>query len=260
MARLILIITAVLTLGSIVLGFMNRAKFIEARTEKDSLNADTKALIADANELTEDTKKVHDDSNTIEDEKDIANEGVKETNNKIEQVAQQIKIRQDSITKAENEITAMRQQLAPFDGITIENLNQKLEDMKLGIADKEVEISELEKVIEVSQGKVAQNRDAIRGYSDAQSKRNASITLNGSEATITAVNGDWGFVVVNAGKNKGVPTDARLMIKRGTEHIGQLRIVSIEPSMLVANIVQDSLKRGVTVIPGDRVVFETGVN
>jgi hypothetical protein len=80
---------------------------------------------------------------------------------------------------------------------------------------------------------------------------------NSLTATIVAVNNDWGFVVIDAGKNREITLDTRLLITRGKDTIGKLNIVSVEGNRTVANIDQKSLLRGFTVAPGDRVVLET---
>ena len=164
------------------------------------------------------------------------------------------------IASAKNQIEEMRAKLAPFEGITPETVNQDLADMEQEIETMREDITGLEDIIKVAQGVVEKNRAALVGYREAQTKRTQAIALQATEATVTAVNSDYGFVLVNAGSNKGVPTDAQLLVRRGSEQIGKLSIVDIRPNILVANIVQDSLRPGFSVMPGDRVVFDANVN
>ena len=90
----------------------------------------------------------------------------------------------------------------------------------------------------------------------AQAERSQGIALNGTEGTITAVNQDWGFAVINIGKNQGVSADSELIVKRGSDIVGKLSIVSIEPRLTVADIRQDTLRNGARIVPGDKVIFE----
>ena len=80
---------------------------------------------------------------------------------------------------------------------------------------------------------------------------------NSLTATIVAVNNDWGFVVIDAGKNKEITADTKLLITRGIDTIGKLNIVSVEGNRTVANIDLKSVRRGTSVAPGDRVILET---
>ena len=70
------------------------------------------------------------------------------------------------------------------------------------------------------------------------------------------MNNDWGFVVIDAGTNKGITADTKLLITRGQQTIGRLNIVGVESSKTVANIDQKSLRSGLAVAPGDRVILE----
>ena len=53
-----------------------------------------------------------------------------------------------------------------------------------------------------------------------------------------------------------VSGDSELIVKRGTEIVGKLSIVSIEPRLTVADILQNTLKPGARILPGDKVIFE----
>jgi hypothetical protein len=58
------------------------------------------------------------------------------------------------------------------------------------------------------------------------------------------------------GKQDGVSTDSRLLIKRGTQLVGKLNITQIENYQTVAEIDMKSLKKGSSVQPGDQVIFD----
>ncbi len=259
MAKLVLIITSVLGLAAIGLGFVNRGSFIEVRNQKISDNESIQDYLNQTDEAITLLEGVQQQVTGAEGERDEALVGVDETGRKVENVKTQISGVDTKVKTKQNEITKIEKTLEPWDGIDISTLNDKLDGMKKNVADKEEEIAVLEREIEVAQSAVSANENTIAGYQTKQRARSAAISLDGSEATIQAVNNDWGFVVVNVGRSRGVPKNSRLLVKRGGEQIGRLAIVSIEPSMLIANIVQDSLKKGARVLPGDKVVFETGV-
>jgi hypothetical protein len=80
---------------------------------------------------------------------------------------------------------------------------------------------------------------------------------NSMTATIVAVNNDWGFVVIDGGEDKGITADTKLLVTRGQETIGRLSIVGVDGNKTVANIDQKSIRPGVAVAPGDRVILET---
>ena len=101
--------------------------------------------------------------------------------------------------------------------------------------------------------KVAQQVNQLKAY---QIERAKKVALNGLEATVIATNKTWGFVLVNAGKSLGVSAEDSLLVKRGPDRVARLRIVSLEPDMVVAEVVEGSLPEGTHVQPGDKVIFE----
>ncbi|NNE93127.1 MAG: hypothetical protein HKN23_15900 [Verrucomicrobiales bacterium] len=96
----------------------------------------------------------------------------------------------------------------------------------------------------------------VKSGEKTQIERAQKIALNGLEATVIAVNREWGFVMVNAGKNYGVTNEASLLVKRGNERVARLRIVDLGESAVVCAVVEESLAEGTKINPGDKVIFE----
>ena len=78
----------------------------------------------------------------------------------------------------------------------------------------------------------------------------------GLQARILAVNPGWNFVVLSVGDKQGVVVNAPLLVVRGNEPIARLRITSVEPSTSIADVIPGSVRRGISVQPGDTVIFE----
>ena len=75
------------------------------------------------------------------------------------------------------------------------------------------------------------------------------------EAVVTAVNQDWGFLVIGAGSNSGFTPQTGLLVERDGQMIGEVRPSSIEPNQTIAEINLESLASGVRLQPGDRVIL-----
>jgi hypothetical protein len=97
----------------------------------------------------------------------------------------------------------------------------------------------------------------VREEEKYQNQRAQKLAVGGLVATVIAVNNEWGFVMVNAGQTHGVSPDASLLVKRGNSRIGRLRIVNLEATSTIADLVDDSIVPGINVQPGDKVIFET---
>jgi hypothetical protein len=46
-----------------------------------------------------------------------------------------------------------------------------------------------------------------------------------------------------------------MLVKRGAQLIGKIRITSVEPSTSIADIVANSTPRGLVIQPGDSVIY-----
>ena len=79
---------------------------------------------------------------------------------------------------------------------------------------------------------------------------------NRLEGRILAVNPAWNFVVLSLGDKNGVVNNAELLVKRGTQLIGKVRVTSVEPSTSIADIVANSVPQGASIAPGDDVIYQ----
>jgi hypothetical protein len=103
---------------------------------------------------------------------------------------------------------------------------------------------------------VAMVEGQVRDLQQLRIQHARNVALNGLEATVIAVNRDWGFVMVNVGKALGVTADVSLLVKRGGERVARLRITDISEEVLMSEVIEGSLDEGVRVLPGDKVILE----
>ena len=50
--------------------------------------------------------------------------------------------------------------------------------------------------------------------------------------------------------------NAEMLIKRGNQLVGKVRVTSVEPSTSIADIVANSVPRGLSIQPGDNVIYQ----
>lgn len=73
-------------------------------------------------------------------------------------------------------------------------------------------------------------------------------------STVTEVYPRWGFVVISGGVDAGVNASTTLDVLRGAESIGRVVVTTVEPSVSVCAINEDSFVGDVQIRPGDVVV------
>lgn len=178
-------------------------------------------------------------------------------NKQISDLDSTINTQKAEITRLDNSIQEIIKTLAEFgeENVTPEGINQKIADLKQRRDDLDAQRQELEELNAAAERDLAQKRASADSLTQRNISRNAQLRANATEAVITAVDNDWGFVLIGAGSNSGFSPQSNMMVQRDGRVIGQIRPSSIEPTQTVAEIVLDSLSPGVRLQPGDRVLY-----
>jgi predicted nuclease with TOPRIM domain len=131
---------------------------------------------------------------------------------------------------------------------------QTLKDRKAGL---EKELQAIEEQVVKAQNLVDKSQGRIDDLAKVENKRRESVKLQSLQADIIAINRDMGFVIINAGAEHGVAPEASLLVTRGNNRIGRLRIVSVEPQVTVADIMPGSVMPGASLMVRDKVIFDS---
>ena len=134
----------------------------------------------------------------------------------------------------------------------IPGLVKKLED---DLKESQRKLEELQSLAGAADKRVAANNAQISDLGGRIQKRAARIKGNSAVGRITAINHDWGFAIVQVPSNMPVDDTSKLMIKRGTSFIGNLKINAIEGTFIVADVDYQSMTPGMVAQPGDSVVL-----
>lgn len=139
-------------------------------------------------------------------------------------------------------------------GVTMDNLGEKVAEVAATVKEKQEKVETLEGLIEDAKKDLTKKRDSLQRLADRKSSRSARIAQNSKTARVSAVNQDWGFLVIGAGSNSGYSPQTELLITRGGKMIGRVTPSGVEPTQTIAEIDMDSLAPGVRIQPGDRVM------
>ncbi len=139
--------------------------------------------------------------------------------------------------------------------VDIDNLPEKIAEIEEDIKVKRTKVEELETLIEGAKTKLEAKQADVQRLVERKSARNQRIARNAIEARVTAVNQDWGFLVIGAGSNSGFTPQTTLLVKRDGRLIGRVNPSAIEPTQTIAEIDMKSLSPGVRIQPGDSVML-----
>jgi hypothetical protein len=145
-------------------------------------------------------------------------------------------------------------------GVTLDSLPETIEQIKADKAAKEQKLEELEELVNGANKSLASSRAEMDRLTQRNTEHNARIGRNAMESVITAVDSNWGFVVIGAGSNSGFSPQTSLLVRRDGRKIGRVRPSAIEPTQTIAEIEMDSLSSGVRLQPGDRVMLATPIS
>ncbi|MEQ1842044.1 MAG: hypothetical protein ABL994_16690, partial [Verrucomicrobiales bacterium] len=140
---------------------------------------------------------------------------------------------------------------------TPETITAKYEALKERKTGLEKELHVIEEDVVKAQNVVDKSRGRIDELAKEEDKRRSSVKLQGLEADVIAINRDMGFVIINAGADQGVAPESSLLVMRGNDRIGRLRIVSVEPQVTVADIMPGSVSPGASLMVRDKVIFDS---
>lgn len=243
-----------------MVGWLNKAEFEAAIDEHKTLVANVTDVTAKLGEA-EDKR---DESTTKETQsKDARNQAaaaisdseqkLKIAERALEDVTSELK--KVEIEKKEIDLAVTR--AFPDGNInTTDDLNATLTMLKDQLTTAQTKKTELNTQL----GTAAQAKQVqvakVKEEETFQVQRAQRLALNSLVATVIAVNKEWDFVMINAGRAHGVAADASLLVKRGNTRIARLRIVTLEDMVTVADLIDESMVKGIDVQPGDKVIFE----
>jgi hypothetical protein len=173
-----------------------------------------------------------------------------ESEAKLEEQAVEIKAQQQLLQSVKDAFTK-----EAGEGITLDNIGSKIEELEAKKKDQTKKFEEVSTLAAGAEKTVSDNKMKIAELAGRKAKRDERISANAKEAVITAVDADWGFVIIGAGSNVGFTPQTKLLVKRDGVMIGRITPTSIEPSQTIGEIDRESLAPGVSFQVGDRVIL-----
>jgi peptidoglycan hydrolase CwlO-like protein len=139
--------------------------------------------------------------------------------------------------------------------VTLENLPDKVNEIQEDIKTKRAKLEELETLVAGAKSSLETKQAEVQRLVDRKDARSNRIAGNAMEARVTAVNHDWGFLVIGAGSNSGFTPQTSLLVKRDGRLIGRVNPSAIELTQTIGEIEYKTLSPGVRIQPGDIVIL-----
>ncbi|MEX1115024.1 MAG: hypothetical protein WEB53_07230 [Akkermansiaceae bacterium] len=251
--------------GAAFFSFSHSGKFEALEKDRVSTIGNNKAVTADADVAD---KNIKDEKALLlasQDKQELVTQNISNLKaagnvmkNEITKIDEDLAGQDEEFAQLEKTLKEVNEILSDLGGdVTLDNLAEKIAEIEENKAAKETKLEELETLVTGAEQTLSSNRAESGRLSTRNVERNARINRNSMQAVVTAVNQDWGFLVIGAGSNSGFTPQSSLIVQRDGRRIGRVRPSSIEPTQTIAEIDFDSLATGVRIQPGDRVILAT---
>ena len=263
MKTILYIVTIVAICGAAALSFIHSGKLKAVEKDRIETIATNKQTTADAEATDVEIKKEkallaksNDAKATLEQSVSALKSTGSALTNDVSKLKDDMKVQDGEFAELEKTLAEVNDILAKLGGgVTLDTLPEKIQEIEDDKKAKQTKLEELEVLIGGSEKALVTSRAEMDRLSKRMAERSSRISGNSVEAVVTAVNQDWGFVVIGAGSNSGFTPQTDLLVQRDGRMIGQVRPSSIEPTQTIAEIDLESLASGVRLQPGDRVIL-----
>lgn len=258
MHKILLILAAVLSLAAAALGYLNRANLVTTKSaltaaslEVATVNKKEAAATADAKSKTEKLALVSSDQEKLATENTDLKSQVAKSSSLMADVQKELADRDASLVQMKSDMGAKDTHIAELEAkanSTAKPPADPSDDLKRQLQEKDILTTSL-------QTRLKDQESQLAALKEREAQRRSKSMRSGLEGRILAVNPSWNFVVLSLGDRNGVVNNAEMLIKRGSQLIGKVRITSVEPSTSIADIVVNSVRAGLSVQPGDTVIY-----
>jgi flagellar biosynthesis chaperone FliJ len=257
MGKFLVILAILLTAISAGLGYLNQVKFAQVKqraVDAETTVSQTKAQLTKAQG---DLKTASQNLASTVTEKDQLTSRLSGVQTDLEKTKAQMAQLTNDRTSLEAQISQLTADLQA----KAQELEQKTTpgaaNPAEGGTDQQAQLAEQQTLISKLQGDLDSVRFQLATLQKEKEDRMQQKMRNGLSGRVLAVNPAWNFVVLSLGDKNGVVNNAELLVKRGSQYIGKVRVTSVEPSTSIADIVANSVPQGTAISPGDNVIYQS---
>ncbi|WFB37303.1 hypothetical protein P3T73_05955 [Kiritimatiellota bacterium B12222] len=134
-------------------------------------------------------------------------------------------------------------------------LDQQVQGLDAQITAQLTQISDVEAQLVLREGE----RDRIQALLEAcrrpQNGPTEKTIWHEQTAQILAVEKEWNYVVINRGEVDVLPMYLEAFVHRGDQFIGKIRVMQVDRTVALAEVLQDTMAEGETIKAGDTIFF-----
>jgi cell shape-determining protein MreC len=260
MARILLILSILLGLGTAFLGFKAKQQAEDLQKNlsdtKGQLNSTRSTLEKTKKDLDETKKNLEETQTTLkqkEEELTAVKADAQKAKSDLEKAVADVEVKTRELDQLKVKLAEL---MGPDAGGDPKALAQQIEQMKADLGKKETELAEAVQLRETFKQRAEEAESKAQVTARQVEEYKAGFVRNGLTGRILAYNPGWNFVVLNIGDKAGLKPGVQMVVTRGGAMIGKLRVTTVEPSTAIADVLPGTIARGEDVQPGDSVVYQ----
>lgn len=263
MTKPLLIAAIVFSIGAAALGFLNRNNLTATKESLETANTELASTKSELDSTKKEVASQKEQITSLSSEKDTLTANLGEAQTELATAKSELTAAQEKATAAETELASLKTDAEAKD-TRIAELEQQIADgasastgTAAGASDEAAaERDELRTVVAGLQDKNTALEAQIAELRRKEESRQKVQMRQGLQGTVLAVNQAWNFVVLSLGDRQGVVPNAEMLVQRGNQLVGRIRVTSVEPSTSIADILVRTVPRGLSVMPGDTVIYQ----
>jgi predicted nucleic acid-binding Zn-ribbon protein len=266
MAKIFSVLTLLVALAATFFGFQSKELIGKLKDTADREHTDLLATKDNLKKADAKVKTAEEDVKTATDALSMAKVELSQAKDSVTKAQGDLKDAVAAKTKAEDDLATIKKSYddlkAFFGPKTPEEITKEITDMKAKIPELDAKVAAAEKQV----ADLTTEKGTLEARTkDAEAKAASSVTVikhykegfmqKGLTGRVLAVNAGWGFCVLSIGDRQGAAASKIMIVVRGGQAIGKVKIMNVENSQSVADIIASSFARGTYVEPGDEVIF-----
>lgn len=256
MGKILLYVSILFSIVTAGLGFYNRGILVETKETLASTQNDLSKTKTELASTQGTLKKTEENLKTTTTEKESLATQLTASQGKVTTLEGQVSQLNTQVTEKTTQITQLEADAKAKDDRIAELMKSSSPDTNNSqITDLQNQLQEKETVIASQQTQLDSTKAQLQELIQKDKDRQAQVMKKGLEGRVLAVNNAWNFVVLSIGDRNGVSNNAEMLVKRGGQLVGKVRITSVEPSSSIADIVSNN-SSSVTIQPGDNVIYQ----
>ncbi|MCB1278065.1 hypothetical protein [Prosthecobacter sp.] len=237
--------------------YQNGREFATVRTNIIGINASIATEKQTEKKVVGEVGRLVADITRVQGELDVESEKLKAQKNRFAQADSETTRTQEELdakVKKQQELTVKLDKL-PKD-VKPETIAEDINRMKKEKLEYEAQAEQKKKEVVAENDKIAGVQKRLDDVVHKIEERRKNFERNSLTSRVVAVNYDWGFVVIDAGKATGLTEDTKLIVTRGAQTVGKVSVMSVDGRNSLAAIVPNAVVNGQFIMPGDRVILE----